>query len=217
MIRRGLLAWAAFATALLLILAGRGRAEAEPFFLLPPFAVPTLAIAAVGVLLGGAVTWCATGYAEPVEGRRRIGYAALLPIVGLAGVLLIADAVPVLSAPRAAAALLLGTLAIAAGRRCVDLLGSGDPIGFESHWGGLGGGAAGWRLFPATGLAILTLSFAGSALTILVLDPTARGSHPAATPPEGVAASSESVPAAKPGARTDGADRAHPAVPTQPN
>lgn len=170
--------FAAFgASAVLLLicfaLGGSAVAQVSPLALVPAFRLPIAVVTLVAALAGALGTWGAIGYATNTAERHRIGLAAVLPTVAGAGTVLLLASVPALPAPRAAAALLLGTLAIIAGLRCIELLSAGEPIGFESHWGGLGGGSGGWRLFPASALAILSLSFAGGTLAVLVSEPIA--------------------------------------------
>lgn len=170
-----MLAFAASAIILLICLALGGAAivQATPVVLVPTFSMPVAVVTLVSAIAGAIGSWGATGYATNTAERHRIGLAAVLPTVAVAGTLLLLASVPALPAPRAAAALLLGILAIISGLRCIELLSAGEPIGFESHWGGLGGGSGGWRLFPASALAILSLSFAGGTLAVLVSEPTA--------------------------------------------
>jgi len=49
---------------------------------------------------------------------------------------------------------------------------AGNPVGIESHWGGLGGGLGGWRVSNALSCLIGCLVFAGafSALAFKLLD-----------------------------------------------
>jgi hypothetical protein len=103
------------------------------------------------------------------EHLREIGYAALVAAtcVACALLLLAAASQELIAGHLAAIALVLMVLALAAALRCIDLLGRGEPLGFESHWGGLGGGGGGWRILPTTGLAVLVLTFLGAALAVL--------------------------------------------------
>ena len=163
---------------LLLAVAGTGNATAHALLFGWQLTLPTALVVAISLLVGGFMTWAMSIYAAPAEERRRIGYAALLPAVGAGAALLLLASIPAIAPARAAAGLLLGTLALTAGIRCVERLAAGETIGFESHWGGLGGGTGGWRLFPAAALGLLALAFAGGALTVLVAEPAKEASPP---------------------------------------
>ena len=93
-----------------------------------------------------------------------------MPVIAIVAGLLATVAVAHGQVPaiNAALAYILGMTALIAGIRCTDALGRGESLGVESHWGGLGGSSGGWRLLPATGLAVLTLSFAGAAIAVAV-------------------------------------------------
>ncbi len=61
-------------------------------------------------------------------------------------------------------AFLLAALGVVAGAHALDLLRKGEPIGFEQHWGGLGGGGGGWIMLPATAavlMCVISLAIAG--------------------------------------------------------
>jgi hypothetical protein len=47
---------------------------------------------------------------------------------------------------------LIGSPAIIAAARAIELLGQGETIEMQSQWGGLGGVLGGWRLSPVTSL-----------------------------------------------------------------
>ncbi len=179
---------------LMLAAAGVGTAQAEPLALVGAFRLPTWAVIAVAASAGGvwAMAWMSA--APSVDHRRHLVVSAVLTIAAAAAALLLFAAVARESFPaaKAAIAFVLGVLALVAGMRCIDLLGRGESIGIESHWGGLGGGSGGWRLLPATALAILALSFAGGALALVAAesDPAAaigKGSDPAGQAPANAA------------------------------
>jgi len=153
-----------------LVFVGTGTAGAKPLLLARPFTVPTAMILLIGMLCGGGFVWGMSYYVRPTDGKPAIAYAAVLPLVLLATILLIAAAVASgrLEPGPAALALVLILLATLGGLQTYDSLGKGEEIGIESHWGGLGGGSGGWRLLPPTGLAILTLAFAGAAMALVV-------------------------------------------------
>lgn len=174
-----------FAGIVLLILfmvGGTGSSDARPLLLLPNFRVPTGVVVIVSALTGSIGSFWLSSRVADTKTRWPVGYAALLPILAVAGALMLAASLPVLSLPRAVAGMLLSTLAMIAGIRCIELVAAGESIGFETHWGGLGGGSGGWKLLPAAALAVLTLTLAGSALAVLIVD-SSKPSQRQASPP----------------------------------
>ncbi|MEE4455215.1 hypothetical protein [Novosphingobium resinovorum] len=94
--------------------------------------------------------------------RRLIVGLAILSLIILVSIAIQAGKLPwdvLLSA-------LLLIFAAAASAHALDAIERGSSLGFESHWGGLGGGSGGWRLSPATGAALLALSFTGAAIAV---------------------------------------------------
>jgi hypothetical protein len=157
---------------LILLLAGTGNSNAAPFILFQAFHIPTLVVVLASALTGAAF---ATSVIIPYRGPpapgtlRDLGYAPMLSVVCAVAAFLLIAAVGHgdIAGHKAAIAFILAVLALAAGIRCVHLLGKGQSLGFESHWGGLGGGGGGWRILPPTGLAILALSLAAGAIALV--------------------------------------------------
>ena len=149
--------------------------------------ISACAVAAAGIAGGLAWSFHSVTAAE----SRKVLHSVALATIAIAVILLPALAPRPIQDPLAvaiAAGLLI--LASVAALRCFDTLAQGHGLGFESHWGGLGSGAGGWRLSSAAALALLALSFAGSAITITLLRPVpsapasaATAAEPKATPP----------------------------------
>lgn len=176
---------------------GTGWANASPFFTLPSFEVPTIAIFLSGGLMG-LLLRCGLGHDAQGDFQfRDLMVRAPFPAVLAIAALFLLGARFGIPPERAVMGLFLALAAFAAALRCIDLLTRGEEIGFESHWGGLGGGSSGWRVFPATGLAILALSLAGASLALVTLKEGAAdtASPPAAATKKGTA----SAPAVEPG------------------
>lgn len=155
----------------LLALAGTAMSDANFFGVSKPVEMPTLLLvlmaATTGASLGaGLAMRSATG-----KKLRDLAYPLLLSVLCAAAGLLLIAAVSrgQLTGLRAAVALVLAMLALVAGIRCIDLIGQGYPLGFESYWGGLGGSGGGWKILPPTGLTILALSLAGASVALVSL------------------------------------------------
>jgi uncharacterized integral membrane protein len=98
---------------------------------------------------------------------------------------------------------LIGSPAIIAAARAIELLGQGETIEMQSQWGGLGGVLGGWRLSPVTSLVLLALAFAGGAIGIAMPSKQMDGRDGKSTSDKSVAASgqaSDQKSAVKPGA-----------------
>ncbi|WP_416896262.1 MAG: hypothetical protein ACMVY4_12010 [Minwuia sp.] len=105
---------------------------------------------------------------------------ALMVLVAAAYVLLIFIALVLdkLSGASSAVALLLGGLALGSFWVFVWLLLRGEPVGIESHWGGIGGGVGGWRVTAPLVFLLLTLFFGGATAAVVAVD----AAKPAAAP-----------------------------------
>ena len=162
-------------TLLAFLLVGGGSAIATPVLVFGAFTLRTMEVLSVGIAIGLFFIVAFgryLGIPTTADSLKRIGHAATVPVIAIVAGLLATVAVAhgQLPAINAALAYILGMTALISGIRCTDALGRGESLGVESHWGGLGGSSGGWRLLPATGLAILTLSFTGAAIAVAVGD-----------------------------------------------
>jgi hypothetical protein len=62
--------------------------------------------------------------------------------------------------------ILIGSPALVAAARAIELIGQGETIEMQSQWGGLGGALGGWRLSPVTSLMLVALAFTGAAIGV---------------------------------------------------
>lgn len=159
-------------TAMLLALAGTGTTIVQPLGLGQSYTLASWFVVLLSAFAGAAL---ATGviFRGPLsENLRNIGYAPVAAIVCIAAALLLFKATGPggIGGRQAAVALVLAMLALVAGIRCIDLLGKGNPLGFESYWGGLGGGGGGWRILPPTGLAILAIALAATSVALVATE-----------------------------------------------
>ena len=64
-------------------------------------------------------------------------------------------------------AMLFAAMAVIFLLRLINSRESGDTLGLESHWGGLGGGVGGWRISNAAVYLICTAAFTALAVVVL--------------------------------------------------
>jgi hypothetical protein len=154
-------------------LAGAGPGTASPLVLFAPFGIPVFMVFLAGLLCGSALMVGIGRFSVTGGQWSALFRTTVMPFALLVTALLFVTGVSTcqLSAGPAAAAFVLLALALLAGGHCFYMMANGAQIGFESHWGGLGGGSGGWRIFPATALATLSLAFAGGALTLVMIKP----------------------------------------------
>jgi hypothetical protein len=89
-----------------------------------------------------------------------------VPVGFLAAGAMVGVAAGEISVVHATLLIVLGGVAIAAFARIIEMLGHGDAIELQSHWGGLGNGLGGWRLSPVTSLILLALFATSGAVAI---------------------------------------------------
>lgn len=187
----------------MIVLAGTGLAHAEPFVEVPKFPIPTIVAIVAAAALGALAAWMIKPQGRASEDLGKAMILIPLPaMIAIAALMLLAYRSGV-AAGQAAIGLLLAVLAMIAALRAFERLGKGEAIGFDSHWGGLGGGSSGWRISPVAGLAVLSLAFAGASLALVVIDPDAKSAaeQPAdgKTVPAGAAGAAAGAAAGKEG------------------
>lgn len=113
----------------------------------------------------------------------------MLPVRALVWVialgLLVAAVLERISVPGSVAVLVFAAVTLALANRLLAVLGDGDTVGFESAWGGLGGGLGGWQVSRALAY-LMALSLAGLLLTAAAaaeIAGLASGSEPTAPQP----------------------------------
>lgn len=89
----------------------------------------------------------------------------LLIAVGNAGV----------SPLKAGLLMILGTTTLIAGVHTFGLFARGDTLRFDSNWGGLGSSLGGWRISPASTMALLFLILLGATVASGLDSPTSQG------------------------------------------
>lgn len=163
----------AFALCLTILLAClalySGTTRVGPLLGQGPFDVQVGAIILVCVGATAGIAWSIHAMLRRMdEGSNRASLQSATLTAAIVGMLMIATiaALGTVNPLAAGMVALLMILASVAALRCFDSLAQGRALGFESHWGGLGGGGGGWRLLPATALALLALSFTGAAVMI---------------------------------------------------
>ncbi|PIB90504.1 hypothetical protein [Caulobacter sp. FWC2] len=151
----------------------------------------TLGVAALGIAVGVlAATAGRTAWSTFWASRERSAWTTFSNST-LAGFTFVAFAVLValvdagvreemIDIGRASFGLALAMLALLFGGALLSALQRGESIEFENHWGGLGGGVAGWRVSP-TGIALIfLLIFIASGVAMLAPQP-AQSSKPTPT------------------------------------
>jgi hypothetical protein len=139
--------------------------------------VAPLALPLIGLVLGiaGSVLWrrlrragaSTPAATEPTPAVAPIALAAsVFALMLLAGV-----AAGGMSALRAAALLVVGPPTALVIWHAALRLSRNESVGFDSHWGGLGGGIGGWRISSATVLVLVALILSGACLTLAVYEP----------------------------------------------
>lgn len=100
-----------------------------------------------------------------VADERKAPSSWIIGVLFSAGVMVIAalrsDRLPLLQGAMVA---VLGSIALVAAAHALTLFRSGETVGLESSWSGLGGGLGGWRMSPATALCVLALLSGGAAI-----------------------------------------------------
>ncbi|HEX8222281.1 MAG TPA: hypothetical protein VF605_00530 [Allosphingosinicella sp.] len=133
--------------------------------------LPAIIPIILGGLAGGLLTLAARRFLDAPASAKDVEGAILIVLIATLACLSMVAAVSTAIAPlRAALVFSLLVLASFAAARCIARLAEGAEIGFESHWGGLGGGGGGWRMLPATGLGLLALIFTGVAIAAVFVE-----------------------------------------------
>lgn len=171
--------------ALLVLLAGDGpRSLGLPFDSVAGL-LPNRTALLVSMAMGGCLAWTALLiWLRPADGSK-VSETIVLPATFAASVALLLFAVSAgqVGAGRAAVALPLLISATIAALASVERLRKGEPVGIESHWGGIGGGGGGWRVLPGTALAILAVGLFAAAAALVAVGPAKAPATPT-TPDE---------------------------------
>lgn len=153
----------------------------------------TLGVAALGIAVGVLATTAGRSIWRAFWASRENPTSAALSNSTLAGFTFVAFAVLValvdagirgkaIDAARGSFGLVLALLAMLFGGVLLSALQRGESIELENHWGGLGGGVAGWRVSPAGVMLIFLLIFtAGSVALLAPQPPVAAKPAPAAS------------------------------------
>lgn len=183
-----IVATAAILTAVLVI--GSGAANLRPVATTGEFSVSTVIVFGIGLLLGiiwvrAFGEWLGWSVAGAAPWRKLADWTLLCGGITASIYLGVAASTSGASTPlKAALVIALASAALVSGHRCLEALGRGEAIGIESHWGGLGGGAGGWRLLPATAMFFLSLSFISAAIIVALAEPAAVHASPEKPRPE---------------------------------
>jgi len=125
-----------------------------------------LLLLGLGAVLGFAVTaslvWLMSG--APGGASAMVAYATCAAAAAVVVARL--DGLPFIPA---LLALLLGLGGFAALIHAIRLIGHGDALGAENHWGGFGNGLGGWRLTSASSLILLAILSCSAAVALATL------------------------------------------------
>jgi hypothetical protein len=105
---------------------------------------------------------------DEMQASALLGYGLGAVVTAGTGVVLTLE----IGAGRAIVLLALGAGAVIALLAAIRRIGeTGEPVGIESDWGGLGQGLGGWRISPSAALMVVALLFGGMAAGVATTAP----------------------------------------------